>query len=79
MQNLEDFSRALQKGPRGAQLQALAESPEGARLAGMLDGAALQEALKRGDGEALRRALGGVLGTAEGKKLAENIRRVMAK
>jgi hypothetical protein len=43
----------------------------------MLDADSLARAAKSGDGEALRSALGTVLSTEEGKRLAERIRRMM--
>ena len=77
MQNFEALGRELERRGKTRQLQALAESEDGARLAAMLDTGKLEQAAKAGDGEALRRMLGAVLGTEEGKRLAEGIRNLM--
>ena len=77
MQDFEQLGRELQRRGKTESIKALADSPDGARLAGMIDRGALERAAKTGDAEALRRLLGSVLRTEEGKRLAENIRRVM--
>ncbi len=77
MQNFEQLGRQLQQQGKTDAIKALAETEESRRLAGMLDGAALEKAAKAGDTEALRALLGGVLRTAEGRHLAERIRRLM--
>ena len=77
MQNFEQLGRELQRRGKTESIKALADSPDGEKLAGMLDQSALERAAKAGDAEALRRLLGSVLRTEEGKRLAENIRRVM--
>lgn len=77
MQNFEQLGRELERRGKTRELQALAESEDGARLAAMLDTQRLESAAKSGDGEALRRMLGTVLGTAEGKRLAASIRKLM--
>ncbi len=77
MQNFEQLGRELQRRGKTESIKALADSPDGEKLAGMLDRGALERAAKAGDAEALRRLLGSVLRTEEGKRLAENIRRVM--
>ena len=78
MQNFEQLGRELERRGKTKELQALAESEDGARLAAMLDTDSLQRAAKSGDGEALRKMLSSVLCTDEGKRLAENIRKMMA-
>ena len=77
MQNFEQLGRELERRGKTSQLRALAESEDGAKLASMVDGERLARAAKSGDGEALRGALGTVLSTEEGKRLAERIRRMM--
>ena len=76
-QNCEQLGREPQRRGKTESIKALAASPDGEKLAGMLDRSALERAAKAGDAEALRRLLGSVLRTEEGKRLAENIRRVM--
>ena len=45
----------------------------------MIDGAALEKAVKSGDGAALQKLLGALLSTPEGKSLAADVRRIMGK
>ena len=77
MQNFEQLGRELQRRGKTDALRALADSADGTRLAGMLDQKALERAAATGDAEALRALLSGVMRTEEGKRLAENIRRMM--
>ncbi len=77
MQNLEGLSGELLRGGRGERLRALASSRDGARLAGMLDAGAVERAAASGDTQALRALLSAALNTAEGRRLAEDIRRAM--
>ena len=76
MQNFEQIAGELERRGKAEQLRRLADSREGAQLAGMLDADALERA-RAGDGAALQKILGTVLGTSEGRRLAENIRRMM--
>ena len=78
MQNFEQLGRELERRGKTGELRALAESEDGARLAAMLDAESLEQAAKTGDSETLRRMLGSVLRTAEGRRLAEGIRKMMA-
>ena len=77
MQNFEQLGRELQRSGKTDQIKALAASEDGEKLAGMIDRGALEKAAKSGDTEALRSLLGGVLCTEEGRRLAENVRRLM--
>ena len=77
MLNFEQLGRELERRGKTTELRALAESEDGARLAAMLDADSLTRAAKSGDGAALSGALGTVLSTEEGKRLAERIRRMM--
>lgn len=57
-------------GLDSALLRKIGESPDGRRLRAALgDEDALAEAVRRGDGEALRGALGRLLATPEGQRL----------
>lgn len=76
MQDLERLGRQLGRG-RSEQLRALAGSADGERLTGMVDGAAIERAVRSGDGVEMQRLLQGVLSTAEGQRLAREIRRVL--
>lgn len=77
MQNFEQVSRELERRGKADQVKRLAQSADGAKLAGMIDSSELGKAAKAGDPEALKKLLGSVLNTPEGKRLAENIRRMM--
>ena len=79
MQNLENISRQLQQSGKAADLRSLAESEDGQKLSQMLDGKAVEQAAKSGDGEALKRMLGQVLSTREGQRLAGRIQELMQK
>ena len=77
MQDLTDVARALERGGKAGAIRELAESADGRKLGGLVDAQAAEKALKSGDAAALRAALGRVLATEEGKRLAESVRRLM--
>ena len=77
MERLEELSRRLQRQGKDWQIRALAESGDGQKLGAMLDGKALEQAARSGDGEALRKLLSSVLATEEGQRLARQVQEVM--
>lgn len=77
MQNFENIGRELERQGKTAQIKALAESDDGIKLGSMLDAKAVESAAKSGDGEALKKMLTQVLSTEEGRRLADNVRRLM--
>ena len=77
MQSFETLGRELERQGNTERIKALAESDDVQKLSRMLDTRAVEDAARSGDGEALRRLLGQVLSTDEGKRLAENVRRLM--
>ena len=77
MQNFENIGRELERRGKTEDIKKLAESADGQRLGQMIDPKAVENAARSGDSEAMRRILGGVLNTAEGKRLAESVRRLM--
>ncbi len=79
MQDLEKLAQALQRQGKADGLRALADSADGRKLGQMIDGAAVEKAVKGGDSAALQQMLRGVLSTDEGRRLAENLRRMMQK
>ena len=79
MRDLRDLSRELESGGRGEAIRRLAASPEGKKLGGLVDAQAAQRAMESGDTAAMRELLGRVLATDEGRKLAENVRKLMEK
>lgn len=79
MQNISDVSRELEKRGKISEVKRLAESAEGQKISGMIDRKRLEKAAVAGDGEALKNILSSVLSTEEGRKLAENVRKMMEK
>ncbi len=75
--NFENVGRELERRGKAGDIKKLAESPDGQRVGRMVDAKALETAAKSGDSEALRSILSSVLNTAEGQRLAENVRRLM--
>ena len=77
MQNFEQLGKELERRGKTDEMKRLAESEEGKRLAGMIDPSRIEQAARSGDTETLRRMLSTVLSTREGKRLAENVRKMM--
>ena len=79
VQNLDQMTQELRRQGKAEGIRALADSADGQKLAGMIDAAAVEKAVKGGDSAALQQILRGVLSTAEGQRLAANIRSMMQK
>ena len=77
MQNFEQIGRELQRRGKAEQIRQLAESEDGAKLARLVDANAVEQAARSGDGEALKAILSSVLNTREGRRLAEDVRKMM--
>lgn len=77
MQNFESIGRELERRGKTDTLKSIAESPDGQKLSRMLDSQAVEKAARSGDMNALRSMLTQVLSTDEGKRLAENVRKMM--
>jgi phosphoribosylanthranilate isomerase len=77
MQNFEQLGKELERRGKADDIKRLAESEDGLKLAGMLNAQQIQQAAKTGDTEALKSLLSSVLQTQEGKRLAENVRKMM--
>ena len=77
MQNFESIGRELERRGKTEGIKKIAESADGQRLSQMIDAKAVENAAKSGDSEALRSILSSVLSTAEGKRLAESVRKLM--
>ena len=73
------MAQELRRQGKTEGIRALADSADGQKLSKMIDGAAVEKAVKAGDSAALQQILRGVLGTAEGQRLAESIRSMMQK
>lgn len=77
MRNFEQLGRELERQGRTEDIKRLADSEDGQKISRMIDAAAVENAAKSGDSEALRKMLAQVLSTDEGKRLAEDVRRLM--
>ncbi len=77
MNDLERIAKELEGGEKGAALRRLGSSPEGKTLEGMIDGAELEKAFQRGDAAALQKMLGTLLSTPEGRRLADDVGKIM--
>ena len=77
MQNFEQLGKELERRGKTEEMKRLADSEDGKRLAGMIDPSRIEQAARSGDTETLRRMLSTVLSTREGKRLAENVRKMM--
>lgn len=77
MNDLERLAKELGRGEKGEALRKLGSSADGRALESAVDGAALEKAFAEGDAAALRRMLGALLATPEGKRLAEDVERIM--
>ena len=79
MQDFESIGYELERQGKAEKLRALADSAEGRKVGKMVDREKLTEAARTGDTAALKEMLTRVLGTAEGRALAENVRKMMEK
>ncbi len=77
MKDLEALARELERGEKGEALRRLGSAADGKALESAVDGAALEKALQRGDAASLRKMLGALLATPEGKRLAEDVGKIM--
>lgn len=75
--NLENLGRELQRSGKADKIKQIAQSDDGARLSSLVDTKAVEAAAKSGDSQALRSLLGQILSTEEGRRLAENVRKIM--
>lgn len=79
MRSIEEIGRELERQGKTAGIKRIAESADGMKVGSMLDAKAVESAARSGDGDALKRMLEQVLSTAEGRRLAEDVRRMMEK
>ena len=75
----ETLRRELDRQGKTPALEQLAQSADGRALSRLVDGETLRRAAESGDSAALSGLLGQVLQTQEGRRMAEEIRRLMAK
>lgn len=78
MKDLERIAKELQRSGAESELSALASSRDGQKLSAMLDKSTLERA-QSGDTEALRDLASRILSTDEGRRLAENVQKLMKK
>ncbi|MEE0203914.1 MAG: hypothetical protein UEE32_01085 [Oscillospiraceae bacterium] len=77
MRNFEQMEQELVRSGKADRIKEIANSADGQRLAEKLDAQRVENAAKSGDTEALRGILLEVLGTGEGKRLAEKLQQAM--
>ncbi len=79
MTDAQKLAKELGGDGRGERLRQLASTAEAKRLERVIDGAALEKAFRNGDAASLRNMLDTLLSTPEGKKLADDVGRIMGK
>ena len=75
---LQDM-KAFLEGRDGEKLRALASTPEAKQLGSLIDPAEAEKAARAGDVAAMRAMMQKIIGTAEGKKLMEGLKKAMEK
>lgn len=74
---LKRIEEELAGGAHAEALGRLARSETGTRLAAQLDGAAAEDAVRRGDTDALASMMRSILSTPEGRRFAAQVQRVV--
>ena len=77
MSHLDELGKELERRGKAGALRKLAASEDGRRLAQRIDAGAVEAAARSGDAAALAALLRGVLGTAEGQRLARSVEELM--
>jgi hypothetical protein len=77
MRDLESVGKELDRLGKTQKLKDIAESADGQKIGRMVDPKALEKAAVSGDAQALRGILSQVLGTDEGRRLAESLKKAM--
>ena len=71
--DIEKIGKELARSGKIDRLKAMADSEDAKRLSAMLDADAVKSAAMNGDAETLRGILNKVLGTDEGRRLAQQL------
>lgn len=79
MPDLEALERELKRRGKADALQRLAESDAGKRLSRQIDARAAEAAAKSGNPAALAALLKSILGSEEGRALAQSVEEMMKK
>lgn len=77
MKSFEELGRELERRGKTEDIKRIAESEDGQRLGRLVDADDVERAARAGDSAALREMLRRVLDTDEGRRLAENVRKMM--
>lgn len=77
MRKFEELSRELEKRGKADAVRQLAESEDGVQLSRMLSAGEAERAAKSGDTQAISELISRVLSTDAGKRLAENVKKMM--
>lgn len=75
--DIEKIGKELAKSGRFDKIKAMADSEDGRKLSAMLNTDNIEKAAKSGDTETLKGILNQVLGTEEGRRLAQQISEAM--
>lgn len=79
MNSFESIGRELERQGKTDALKQLADSEDGRRIGQMVDAEKIKQAAQSGDSRALQDMLHSVLSTDEGRRLAENVRKMLGK
>lgn len=77
MKSFEELGRELERRGKTEDIKRIAESEDGQKLGRMVDAGDVERAARAGDSAALQEMLRRVLSTDEGRRLAENVRKMM--
>lgn len=77
MKSFEELGRELERRGKTEDIKRIAESEDGQKLGRMVDVGDVERAARAGDSAALQEMLRRVLSTDEGRRLAENVRKMM--
>ena len=79
MTEAEKIFKDIEASGRGAELEKIARSREAQNLSGVFNAGELEMAARSGDTEMLRRIITRLMETGDGRRLAENVRKMMEK
>lgn len=77
MKNIENIGRELELSGKADKIKKLALSEDGKKLSAMFDAGAAAKAAENGDTDAMKNIVKDVLKSEEGKRLAEQLLKLM--
>ena len=75
--SFEDVGQELMRRGKTDDIKRLAESEDGQKISRMVDAEKLRQAAGSGNSKTIHELLSAVLSTDEGKRLAENVRKML--